>query len=180
MKHLLLFVILIYILAGCNASNKSISQQSNLSIDFTYNDVFTTCFSIAFSQSDTAFIRQHFARPSSDSLKKNTSYYIILTKSDKNKLDSFIMNIPIQSLDTLYFQEYQDGVDYQFHFQNDSISKSIRVHSDNAPSALTNFRNWILDLKNQYKFYQIDTILYFESAKYVLPPPAPPPEIFEN
>jgi hypothetical protein len=143
--------------------------------DFTYNDVFSTCFSIKFLQSDTALIRQHFASSFSENLKSETSYYTLLTKSDRSTLDSFINAIPFDKYETAYYEDYQDGIDYQFYIENDTIKKSIRVHSDSVPSALTNFKNWIVKRKQEFKLYQVDTTIHFESEKYVVPPPAPPP-----
>lgn len=150
-------------------------EKSFQSIDFTYNDVFSTCFSIKYSQSDTAYIRQHFASSFSDNLKSETSYFTLLSKADRITLDSFINIIPFHSYDTSYYEDYQDGIDYQFHIQKNTINKNIRFHSDSVPQALTNFKNWIVKRKEQYHLHQIDTIIHFESAKYVVPPPAPPP-----
>lgn len=100
--------------------------KSFQAFDFTYNDVFSTCFSIKFLQSDTALIRQHFASSFSDNLKSETSYYALLSKSDRVTLDSFINVIPFDKYDTSYYQDYQDGIDYQFYIQKDTIKKCIR------------------------------------------------------
>lgn len=149
--------------------------KSFKAFDFTYNDVFSTCFSIKFLQSDTALIRQHFASSFSDNLKSETSYYTLLTKADRSTLDSFINAIPFDTYDTAYYEDYQDGIDYQFYIENDTIKKRIRVHSDSVPSALTNFKNWIVKRKEEFKLYQVDTTIHVVSEKYVVPPPSPPP-----
>ncbi|MFT4015364.1 MAG: hypothetical protein QM668_00260 [Agriterribacter sp.] len=140
--------------------------------DFTYNDVFSTCFSIKFLQSDTALIRQHFTS-SSDNLKIGTSYYTLLSKEDKKIIDSFISTIPFQTYDTSYYEYYQDGIDYQFYIEKETIQKRIRIHSNSVPSALADFKDWIVKRKQQYQLHQFDTTIYFESAKYVVPPPRP-------
>ena len=145
--------------------------KSFQAFDFTYNDVFSTCFSIKFLQSDTALIRQHFASSFSDTIKSQTSYYTLLSKADRLTLDSFINTIPFDKYDTSYYQDYQDGIDYEFYIQKDTIKKSIRVHSDSVPSALTDFKNWIVKRKQTLKLHQVDTTIHFESGKYILPPP---------
>lgn len=149
--------------------------KSFIAFDFTYNDVFSACFSIKFLQSDTAYIRQHFASSFSDNLKSETSYYTLLSAADRLTLDSFINIMPFDNYDTSYYQDYQDGIDYQFYIQKDTIKKSIRVHSDSVPSTLTDFKNWIIKRKETFKLYQVDRTIHFESEKYVVPPPAPPP-----
>lgn len=156
-----------------NFSKNGIEKKQNSfqSFDFSYNDVFSTCFSIKFLQSDTVFIRQHFASMFADSLKSNTSYYALLSKSDKSKLDSFINVIPFSKYDTAYYQEYQDGIDFLFYIEKDTLKKLIRVHSDSVPSALIDFKNWIVKKKEKLWLHQFDTIIHFESEKYVVPPP---------
>jgi hypothetical protein len=178
MRFYILFFFPIWILYGCGNSKQHVGQETFQSIDFTYNDVFSTCFSIKFSQSETAYIRQHFASSFSDNLKSETSYFTLLTKADRITLDSFIKIIPFNTFDTSYYEEYQDGVDYQFYIQKDTLNKVIRVHSDSVPSVLSAFKSWILNRKEHLQLHQIDTIIQFESAKYVVPPPAPlPPSI---
>jgi hypothetical protein len=163
---------------SCDNSKKTLRHESFQSFDFTYDDVFSTCFSIKFLQSDTAFIRQHFASAFSDNLKSETSYYALLSKADRLTLDSFINTIPFDQYDTSYYEDYQDGIDYQFYIQKDKINKSIRVHSDSVPSVLKEFKNWIVEKKEKLQLLPIDTTIHFESEKYVVPPPAPlPPSI---
>lgn len=158
--------------------NKKVAKSFQ-SIDFTYDDVFLTCFSIKFTQSDTAYIRQHFASPFSDNLQSETSYFTLLSKEERITLDSFINIIPFHSYDTSYHENYQDGIDFQFYIQKNTINKSIRVHSNSVPSALLDFKNWIIKRKEQYYLHQVDTIIHFESAKNVVPPPPPPPPSIE-
>lgn len=145
--------------------------KSFQAFDFTYNDVFSTCFSIKFLQCDTALIRQHFASSFSDTIKSQTSYYTLLSKADRLTLDSFINTIPFDKYDTSYYQDYQDGIDYEFFIQKDTIKKSIRVHSDSVPSALTDFKNWIVKRKQTFKLHQVDTTIHFEGGKFILQPP---------
>jgi hypothetical protein len=171
---------LFYILAlllSCDNPKESLHRGSFQSFDFTYNDVFSTCFSIKFLQSDTAFIKQHFATSSSDNLKSNNLYYAFLSKEDRMTLDSFISNIPFSRYEATYYEDYQDGVDFQFFIQKDTIKKLIRVHSDSVPSTLNDFMNWIVKKKKELRLHQIDTSIHFESEKYIVAPPATRPTI---
>lgn len=175
MKLSILICLTTSLLTSCDNTKKPVRQESFHSIDFTYNDVFSSCFSIKFSQSDTAYIRQHFASSFSDNLKSETSFFTLLSKPDKITLDSFIHTIPFDSYDTSYYEDYQDGIDYQFYIHKNHLKKIIRVHSDSVPSKLTDFKNWIVRKKENFQLHQVDTTIRFESEKYVVPPPAPPP-----
>ena len=170
--RIFLFVVLIVLIgltvATCNNIENPERKKSFNSFDFSYNDVFSTCFSIKFTHSDTVFIKQHFASFFSDTPKSKTTYYAMLTQTDKTKLDSFITQSKFGSLDTLYYQSYQDGIDYQFYFDNDTIKKLIRVHSDSVPTQLKALKNWILDTKERLQLHQVDTTIDFKSTKYFL------------
>ncbi len=157
MRFYILFYFATFLLTSCDNSKKTVRQESFQSIDFTYNDVFSTCFSIKFSQSDTAYIRQHFASSFSDNLESETSYYTLLSNADKITLDSFIQTIPFDRYDTTYYEDYQDGRDYQFYIHKGTLKKNIRVHSDTVPSALTDFKNWIVKNKELYVLHYVDT-----------------------
>lgn len=175
MRSLILFCFSIWVLLSCNNSKMPRQEKSFQSFDFTYNDVFSTCFSIKFTHSDTAYIRQHFASFFSENLKSETSYFALLSKADRVTLDSFLSIIPFHSYDTSYYDDYMDGIDFQFFIQKDSVNKCIRVHSDSVPSALTEFKNWIVKRKDQYYLHEVDTNIQFGSQKYVVPPPVPAP-----
>lgn len=176
MKILFLVTAIGFIILGCNNQKPIIKHKSFEAFDFSYNDVFSTCFSIKFTQSDTIFIRQHFAGALSDTPKSKTSYYALLSNDNRAILDSFIIHASFPIMDTLYYEPYQDGIDYQFYFQNDTIKKLIHVHRESVPLSLKAFGNWILNTKNSLLLHQIDTTLYFGSTKGFLPPtvPAPP------
>jgi hypothetical protein len=175
MKFLFLLVIISLTILSCDNQKYSDRQKSFKSFDFSYNDVFSTCFSIKFTQSDTVFIRQHFASAFSDTPKSNTTYYSLLTNIDRTKLDSFLNHIGLLHFDTLYYQSYQDGLDYQFYFDNDTTKKLIRVHSDSVPLPLESFRVWIVTTKKKLLLHQIDTTIDFGSIKDFLSPTVPEP-----
>jgi len=177
MRLLLLLSFISLTLATCDNPKKSKQRQSFNSFDFSYNDVFSTCFSIKFTSGDTVFIRQHFASFFSDTPKSNTTYYALLTQTDKAKFDSFISQIKFANFDTSYYQSYEDEIDYQFYFDSDTTRKMIRIHSDSIPKELSEFKNWIVNTKEALQLHRIDTVINFESTRFFLPPNVPSPSI---
>jgi hypothetical protein len=175
MRYLFILIFPNLTILSCNNQRPSSREKLFTSFDFSYNDVFSTCFSIKFTQSDTVFIWQHFASAFSDTPKSNTNYYSLLTKSERTQLDSFINHKALLHFDTSYYQSYEDGLDYQFYFDKDSTKKLIRVHSDSVPFQLETFRRWIVTTKKKLALHQIDTTIIFGSLKNFLPPTIPPP-----
>lgn len=158
------------VVSRCDNSPKAPPKKRFKIFDFSYNDVFSTCFSIKFTQSDTVFIRQHFAPFFSDTPKSNTTYYALLRNIDKRNLDSFIDHTRFSDFDTLYYQPYVDGVDFQLYFENDTIKNTIRVHSDSVPDQLNTFMYWTIKRIKTLQLHEIDTIINFESTKNFLVP----------
>lgn len=134
-------------LIGCDnykpVANKIIFKQ----FDFSYNDIFSTSFSIKFTQGDTVFIRQHWASAFSDSLKSNKSYRGILTDLERKKLDSFLTKMQFAKYDTAYYESYEDGHAYEFYIKIGTFQKAIYVHSDSIPNELKDFGYWIVETK---------------------------------
>jgi hypothetical protein len=180
MQILLLLSILSLTIFSCDNQKQSGRQKLYKSFDFSYNDVFSTCFSIKFTQSDTVFIRQHFASAFSDTPKSNTTYYAVLKEIEKIKLDSFIKYTSFLNFDTLYYQSYEDGLDYQFYIDKDTTRKIIRIHSDSVPLQLETFRRWIVNTKRMLLLHKVDTIINFGSLKDFLPPIHPDPSKFKT
>lgn len=158
-------------------SSKKQLRQPVKSFDFSYNDVFSTCFSIKFTQTDTVFIKQHFAPSFSDNPKSRQSYYAILSDSNKQKLDSFLNGINFLLLDTTYKEPYEDGIEYQFFIDKDNVRKLVYVHSDSIPASVKALAFWIVDLKKKLKIYPVDTTFSFESVRNFLPNKVPEPTI---
>jgi hypothetical protein len=136
MKLFICFTILALTFIGCDNSKQADNALTFKQFDFSYNDFFTTCFSIKFTQGDTVFIRQHLAPAFSDSLKSDKYYFATLTTADRLKLDSFLRKMRFSVYDTSYYESYEDGDYYQFFIANDTIQKSIFVHSDSIPTEL--------------------------------------------
>ena len=154
---------------GCS-NDQRVKHRHFDSLVFTYNDVFTTCFSIKFTQTDTAYISQHFASRFSDSLQSNTTYYTVLSHDDWMALDSFRIAIDFSSFDTSYYESYEDGIDYLFYVQSKVLNKRVRIHSHNGPSELVRFKDWIVTKKESWFLHQCDTLISFQGAEFILPP----------
>jgi len=176
MKPNILLTIIILLICGCKNSNYVDRQQKFKQFDFSYNDFFTTCFSIKFTNGDTVFIRQHWASIS-DSLKINQNYFGILKYTERQKLDSFLDKTKFASYDSLYYEPYEDGEYYQFHFVNDTINKLVFIHSDSIPIELKNLAYWIVKTKKNLKHHLADTLTDFKNLKFFLKPVADPPLI---
>ena len=174
MKIFILLIIFCVTIISCENSTQIEKAKTFNQFDFSYNNFFTTCFSIKFTQDDTVFIQQHFAS-FSDTLKSDKTYFAILNNSEKQTLDSFINKMNFAVYDTSYYQSYEDGDYYQFFISNDTIQKTIFVHSDSIPKELKAFGYWIVATKQKLKHFPIDTTVVFGSLKYFLPPTVPPP-----
>ena len=162
MKYFLLLVAVCVTLLSCNNFHHVDKSKSFNQFDFSYNDFFTTCFSIKFTQGDTVFIQQHFA-PFSDTLKSSKNYYAVLNKVERQKIDSFLFEMNFATYDTSYYESYEDGHYYQFFISNDSLQKTVFVHSDSIPTELKAFAYWIVATKRKLKHYRIDTTMDFGS-----------------
>ena len=164
-------------LTSCDNSKPVDKKRMFNQFDFSYNDFFSTCFSIKFTQGDTVFIRQHWASTFSDSLKSNKNYRAILTDQERERLDSFLTKMKFSTYDTSYYESYEDGHYYEFFINKDTLQKTIFVHSDSIPNELKDFGYWIVATKKKLKLTEIDTTLDFGSLKNFLPPSVPPPTI---
>ncbi len=145
--------------------------------DFSYNDVFSTCFSIKFTQGDTVFIRQHFTNLDLGTLKENKTYYSIVEDDEKNTIDSYLNLIDFQTYNSKYIEGAQDGAEYQFYVVKNNYLKTIYVQGDNAPAQLHTFAVWLTNFKAKLNLTQIDTAIEFGSLKFFLPPHSQPPPI---
>ena len=175
MKLFFLVAVFILTLTSCDNSKPVDKVTIFNQFDFSYNDFFSTCFSIKFTQGDTVFIRQHWASAFSDSLKSNKNYRAILSDQERERLDSFLTKMNFATYDTSYSESYEDGHYYEFFINQDTLQKTIFVHSDSIPNELKEFAYWIVATKKKTRLIEIDTTLDFGSLKYFLPPSVPPP-----
>lgn len=165
MRFSLFLCFLSLTLAKCSNSK---NRESFHSFDFSYNDVFTTCFSIKFNNSDTAYIKQHFAPAFPDNPKSNTTYFAILSKPERNTLDSFINNLNFSKFYASYHENYQHGVDYEFYIFKDTLQKIVYRHLTDTLDDLDKFGLWLANLKSILKLHQLDTMINFQSTRFFL------------
>lgn len=177
MRPVIIFLVFCLLFISCAENKPLIKPNAFKSLEFSYSDVFSTCFSMKFTPGDTVFIKQHFASAFNDSLKSGQSYFAKLTALQKERLDSFMKSSDFASCDTSYYENYVDGEEYLFFIQKDSIQKTIYVHSDSVPTDLKMFGYWIVKLKRNLRLTPIDTIIKFESAVTFLPPKVSVPDI---
>ena len=164
---------LIAIIACENPKKKEVLFNE---LDFSYDNTFETCFSIKFTSGDTVFVREHWTSEYDTKLNSNTNYISIIKHTDRIKLDSLIRNIDFSKVDTLYNEDYADGIQYKYYVKNQHIEKTVFVHSyHNVPVELDSLAYWIYDLKSNLKLKEINKVLSFGSVGNFLPPPPPPP-----
>ena len=175
-------VILLIILFGILSCKIKKKQKSFDEFDFTFTDIFSTHFSIKFTQGDTVFIREHWSVEEKGMPISKTNYISLLNHSDRLKLESLIKEVNFQTLDTNYYEEYSDGFESKFYIKNDGASKLISLHSYNAPKKLDSLNNWIVELKRGLKLNIIKNRLQFSSLFLPPepPPPPPPPPPYHN
>lgn len=159
--------------ASCS-SEKRLSP-SFTEFDFSYNDTWSSSFSIRFTPSDTVYVRQHFWYgnhiASQTDLKEGTTYIGLLNKEQTRRLDSFITHLDIKKYATWYIEDVQDGTSYDFYLKTDSIEQSIGLYGVSVPAPLLAFGQWIFETKEQLILSAVDTGIKFRSYRPLPPPP---------
>lgn len=163
-----------FVMLSCKESE--LKKRLFTAFEFYHDNTWTTAFSVRFSQSDTTFIRQHFASlrysATDTSIRTNTSYIGKLSEQENNTLNSLIRNINFSRYDTSYNDEgLEDGSTFLFYIQQDSLSKIIHIYGDSAPPELLQLGRWIADLKSSLKLIEVDSLITFEHANDRLPLP---------
>jgi len=151
-------------------------QKKFDSFDFSYNDFFTTSFSIKFTHGDTVYIKQHFSF--SDSTLETNNYTSVLSTADRLKLDSFLSIINFNTYDSVYSDKhYQDGEEYKFYLMKDTTTKTIYIHSQKAPKEIEEFGQWIVEVKERLELTRTENKTVFGSLKHFLPPEIEAPDL---
>ncbi len=167
MKNIALILSILISFLGCK-------KQEFDEFDFSFGNSFETDFSIKFnSTNDSIFLYENWAPVNTKTPKGKTSYVALFNKNQRSKLDSFIANIDFKSLDTLYFENYQDGEYYNFFIRKGKLKKTIKIHSNNAPKSLSNFAHWIYETKKILKLTETQRSFEFKSKNTYLEPPLP-------
>ncbi|GAA3760475.1 hypothetical protein [Flavobacterium ginsengiterrae] len=179
MKIKFLLIILIVSLLSCSKKENSDNQFKYF--EFSYNDTFGSCFSIKATPNDSIYIREHWNAygiwDSTHIPKEKTNYIAVISKTDRKQLMKLITQTQLKKYDSIYDENFADGMTYIFYINKDSIQKSIYIHShkNNVPKELDSLGKWIYNWKKKAKLIQTDKKLTFKSSKYILPPPPPPP-----
>lgn len=143
--------------------------------DFTYGNTFETNFSIKFNpNNDSVMIREHWSPHDDKPPISKTNYVSQLSQIQKSKLDSFVQNINFEILDTLYYEDYEDGTHYSLYLKRNEKEKLIRVHSETAPKELKRFATWIYETKKSLKLTKTAKHAEFKSKATELEPPKAP------
>jgi hypothetical protein len=176
MKNLFIIIILNLLLLSC-------TKQENVfdSFDYSFAGTFSEVYSIKFTQSDTVYVRYDWIGRNFDDItsvpKENTNYYGILNSEERLKLFDYIQKVNLFKYKSEYFEDYLDGSSYGINIQKKTKSKTVLVHSHNAPKEIDSISNWIRSIKQKLKLKEIKKNITFETRKGVLPPPPPPPPI---
>jgi len=161
MKNLVI-ICCIGLLASCH-QNQSKKPLFN-TLEFSFTDFKTSSFTVKFTQSDTAFVREYFVYYDTLKKKDNRSYFALLLSRQIKTLDSFINKTDFQNFDSAYYdyEDYKDETEYLFYFKKKSFTKTIFVHSYHEPPQLQKFAHWIVALRDSLKYQKInsDTILF--------------------
>jgi hypothetical protein len=163
-------ILCILFLYSCQSSTELPKKKSYTSLELTYLLLLRhEFFSIKLTDSDTCYIQQYY--PSDINGLPEGTYYSVLKKLDRKGLDSILNRIDFNQYDSIYNEQgYFDGDTFQINFQNDSVNKTIYVHSMFEPKKLHELKECILNLKKQIKYIQIDTPFKFITAQRFLSP----------
>jgi len=168
MKFIIFSLSILFVIAGCK------KQEFN-EFNFSYSNTFETDFSIKFNNSnDSVYLRENWNHNENKIPKSEKNYVSTLSKSQRNKLDSFIKNINFKSFDTIYSENYSDGESYNFYINKNGIKKSIRIHSYSAPKSLEKFASWIYETKKSLPLKETKRNFIFKS-KFIYPKPPKAP-----
>jgi len=165
-------ILMLAVYASCSGEKRYFPSFTEF--DFSYNDTWSSSFSIMFTATDSVYVKQHFwygaHRESDSDLKEGGTYIGALNEQERLVLDSFITNINFNQYDTSYFNDrLKDGISYEFYLHTDSIKKTIRLYGDSAPAALLSLGRWIADIKDRLTLFPIDSNIIFNSYR-PLPP----------
>lgn len=163
-----------FVMISCKRPEQK--ERPFTAFEFYHDNTWTTAFSIRFTQSDTVYIRQHFASmrysATDTAIKTNTSYVGMLSEQEKESFDSLIRGIDFSKYDTSYRHDgLEDGSTFRFYIQQDSLSKIVHIYGDSAPTELLRFGQYIDDMKNDLKLIEVDSLITFQHAYNRLPPP---------
>jgi len=143
-RHILPVVFLSFLFQKCKDSPKVIPQKTIIKLDFAYAlPVKLIFYSLIFRNSDTVYIKDY--SPS----QTDTSFYAVLTKEDRSKLDSLINDLNLSALDTSYDSGYIDGDEYNLTISKNDTLKAIYIHGGEVPGELRRLTDYVVELKEK-------------------------------
>lgn len=133
----------------------SCNQNKIKEMDYTLSDSFKVNFSIKYKNGDTVYFRKNFEDTSRNPYQWNENYYAILNSKQKKDFNYYLSGLKIEKYNSIYQQNFVDGVTYQFYFKTNLNEKLILVHSHDAPKELNEFSNWIYNFHKNIKLYKL-------------------------
>ena len=151
MRLILPVVLFSFLLQRCKDSPKVIPQKAIIKLDFTYTfPVKAVFYSLKLTTGDTVYIKDHTIS------QTDTTFYAILTKQERSKIDSLINNMALSAVDTSYVSHYFDGDEYNFSISKNDTLKAIYVHGSNEPEELRRLSDYLMELKTKLKLLSLD------------------------
>lgn len=173
MKKSIFLLAIIFIVLGCK---KEESNERFKYFEFSFDNSSKTSFSIQLIPNDSIYLREYLiGYLNSEILIREKNYIATISKEDRKQLYSLISKIQVEKYDSIYNSNLKDGRSYHFYIIQDSIKKSIYIHSDksNVPKELDSLGNWIYKWRKKTKLIKTNKNLIFKTSKYLLPPPPP-------
>ena len=149
-------------------------------LEYSFKGIFSTVFSITFTENDTVFIREHWnvsERHGKKFPKAKTNYFAIISKEQRKQLSELLEKIDLKKIKSEYHENYCDGSAYQIIIKKDTLKKTVFVHSHTVPKELKSLSNWIYTTKENLKLIETNKEYSFTNIDSIFPLPPPPPPI---
>ena len=144
-------VFLSFLLQRCKDAPKATPQKTIIKLDFAYTfPVELIFYSLIFRTSDTVYVQDH------SSMKTDTSFYAILTKNERAKIEGLINDINLSALDTSYDSHHIDGDGYNLSISKNDTLKAIYIHGGDVPDELRRLTDYLMELKTKLKLIPLD------------------------
>ncbi|MES2806665.1 MAG: hypothetical protein V4652_13955 [Bacteroidota bacterium] len=157
--------------------------------------IFLICFSCKNDNSqDEIIIYTHTELHYNYSMKLNSSdtifydfrgkdsglFYSIINPNDKKIFNTILNKIDFKN-DTTYEQNNLfDGKSFQFYKIKNNKPKRVFIYGDNAPKEYYRFATILNNLMNKQKKYKLKSDKDWAELKFMIPPPPPSPEVYNN
>jgi len=99
---------------------------------------------------DTAYIKNNVTS------QTDTSFYAIITKQDRLRIDSLINTLNLLALDTSYVSNDFDGDGYNLSISKNDTLKAINIHRGYEPEGLRRLSDYLIELKTKLKLFPLD------------------------